>query len=89
MSKTFSVWVGGSGEDKRFHEWGQDELSAVTVLEAFSEPGDLVVDPFLGGGTNGAVCSAMKRRFIGCEIDEETFQVARDRIVSSMPTESA
>jgi site-specific DNA-methyltransferase (adenine-specific) len=82
-----SVWfrdlVAGGGEDKRFHEWGQDEMSALPIVEAFSKPGDLVVDPFLGGGTNGAVCSVMKRRFVGCEIDEATLRIARDRIHSS------
>ena len=86
-SAWFRDLVEGSGEDKRFHEWGQDELSAVSILEAFSEPGDLVVDPFLGGGTNGAVCSAMKRRFVGCEIDEDTLRIARDRIYSTTSAE--
>jgi len=80
------VWfrdlVEGSGTDKRFHKWGQDELSARKILTAFTEPGDLVVDPLLGGGTNGAVCSVMKRRFIGCEIDKDVLQIARDRIAS-------
>ncbi len=88
-STWFRDLVQGNGEDKRFHRWGQDEASAVTILEAFSAPGDLVLDPFLGGGTNGAVCSVMKRRFIGCEIDEETLQIAKDRIYSSTSTESA
>jgi site-specific DNA-methyltransferase (adenine-specific) len=87
-SAWFRDLVEGSGEDKRYHQWGQDEQSAATILEAFSEPGDLVVDPFLGGGTNGAVCSVMKRRFVGCEIDEETFEIATKRIASVASAES-
>ena len=45
-----------------------------------SQPGDLVVDPFMGEGPCGVACARMGRRFIGIEIDPGYFQIAVDRI---------
>ena len=41
-----------------------------TVLEACTEPGDLVLDSFLGSGTTAAVAHKMGRRYIGIEMGE-------------------
>jgi len=50
------------------------------VLEAlvrcYSRPGDLVVDPFTGGGSTLLVCAALGRRGIGYEIDPDAFALA-------------
>jgi DNA modification methylase len=43
----------GTRADKRYHIWGQDEASARYYIDCLSEPGDLVLDPFAGGGYNG------------------------------------
>ena len=40
----------GTGSDKRFHVWGQDEASARYYIDCLTKPGDLVYDPFVGGG---------------------------------------
>jgi len=42
------------------------------------------VDYFLGAGTFGEVCKKLNRNFIGFEIDEETFKVARARVDGGM-----
>jgi DNA modification methylase len=39
------------------------------LIERLTNPGDLVVDPFLGGGTTAIVCRELGRRFVGCDID--------------------
>jgi DNA modification methylase len=44
-------------------------LERVVLLS--SNPGDLVVDPFLGSGTTAAVAKALGRRFVGCDIDDQ------------------
>jgi DNA methylase len=44
-----------------------------------SEPGDLVVDPFLGSGTTAA-CKQLGRRFTGCDIDPAAVATARERV---------
>jgi hypothetical protein len=68
------------GSDKRFHEWGQSESGMLDIIHRFTSPGDLILDPFMGGGTTGVVAVQNKRRFIGIEKDQESFNVAQARI---------
>lgn len=42
--------------------------------------GDTVFDPFMGSGTTGVACKLLNRNFIGTELDEEYFKIAKDRI---------
>ena len=58
------------------------------TLTVFSKPGDLVVDYFLGAGTNGLVCKKLKREFIGIEIEKDVYELAVQRIKEGrMPTD--
>jgi hypothetical protein len=75
----------GSGADKRFHIWGQDERTASYYIDCFSRPGDVVLDPFCGGGTVPAVCKQIHRHFIAFEIDPATASVARKRLETVQP----
>lgn len=68
------------GKDKEHHLWGQSESGFAALIERLTEPGDLVVDPFLGGGTTAVVCRDLGRRFIGCDIDEAAIATARERL---------
>ena len=43
-------------------------------------PGDTVLDPFMGSGTTGVACVKLGRSFIGMEIDEDYFKIAKRRI---------
>jgi DNA modification methylase len=45
-----------------------------------TEAGDLIVDPFAGGGTVPAACKILGRRWLATEIDKETVAVARKRL---------
>lgn len=58
-----------TSKSKQWHHWGQDIESARYYIDCFSKPGDLVVDPFIGGGTTGICCELIKRRWIGFDID--------------------
>lgn len=44
------------------------------------EQGDLVCDPFMGIGGAGVSSKKLNRRFIGVELDEEYFEIAKNRI---------
>lgn len=44
-----------------------------------SNKGDIVLDPFMGSGTTGIACINTERNFIGIELDEKYFQLAKDR----------
>ena len=50
--------------------------------EKFSNEGDLILDPFLRGGTVGVVALELNRRFIGADIDPEALKVAQERLNS-------
>jgi len=49
-----------------------------------SDEGDIVLDPFMGSGTTGVVCKELGRGFIGIEIDENYFNLAKERIHNTM-----
>jgi modification methylase len=50
------------------------------VILSSTKPGDVVLDPFFGSGTTGAVAKAMGRHFIGLEREEKYIKVAQQRI---------
>ena len=70
----------GTGADKRFHIWGQDEASARYYIDCLTKQSGLVVDPFVGGGTTPAMCKILGRNFFGSEIDQSTYEIALDRV---------
>jgi site-specific DNA-methyltransferase (adenine-specific) len=78
-------WIGDvcksavNDNDKDFHEWGQSESGMTDVIKRFSREGDLILDPFLGGGTTGFVALAMGRRFIGIDHDENAIKTCEAR----------
>lgn len=41
---------------------------------------DVVLDPFMGSGTTGVACKNLNRNFIGIELDENYFNIAKERI---------
>mgnify|MGYP001252816313 CR=1 FL=1 len=54
--------------EKHSHEWQQSESGVKKLIEIFSEPKDLIVDPFAGSGTFLKVANDMGRKAIGAEI---------------------
>lgn len=69
-----------AGDDKQHHGWGQSESGMAELIERFTKPGQLVVDPFLGGGTTAVVCRDLGRRFIGCDVDAAAVKTTRERL---------
>lgn len=70
------------GDDKAHHHWGQSESGMADIIERLTKPGQLVVDPFLGGGTTGVVCQALNRRFIGCDVDPAAVESSQERLAA-------
>jgi 16S rRNA G966 N2-methylase RsmD len=66
--------------DKTHHEWGQSESGMMEVISKFTNTGDVVLDPFLGGGTTGIVALASDRLFIGADIDQSVKDQAEIRL---------
>jgi hypothetical protein len=81
-----SEWFGDvavskpNDNDKRFHGWGQSESGMADLVERLTKPGQLVCDPFLGGGTTAVVSLALGRRFVGCDLDAKHVATTRARV---------
>jgi modification methylase len=69
------------------HSTQKPEALLHRVLLASTNPGDLVLDPFFGSGTTGAVAKRLSRNFIGIERDTAYVDLARDRIATVQPPE--
>ena len=73
-------FIEGGGRDKTHHRWGQPESEASYFVTRLTEAGDLVVEPYCGGGTVPAACKALGRRWLATEVDAETVAIARKRL---------
>jgi hypothetical protein len=69
--------------DKSHHKHGQGVSEFQYYIERLTLPGDLVVDPFVGGGTVPEICAITKRNFIGAELNPGTAAAARARVVAA------
>jgi len=69
-----------NNNDKRFHGWGQSVSGMASILDKHTYPGDVILDPFVGGGATGVVCAQMGRRFIGIDNDPNCIETTRRRI---------
>lgn len=49
-------------------------------LKHVTQPGDIVLDCFLGSGTTAVACKEIGRQYIGFEIDKKYFEIAQDRL---------
>lgn len=67
------------------HSTQKPEALLYRVIVGSSEPGDLVLDPFFGTGTTGAVAARLHRRWIGMERDRRYVELARDRVAALTP----
>ncbi len=58
------------------------ELLAEDLINAYSNPGDLVFDPMVGSGTVVKLAKLMGRNFLGCEIASEYMPIIEQRLLS-------
>jgi modification methylase len=74
-----------SAEGKKLHPTQKPEALLARVILASSRPDDLVLDPFCGTGTTGAVTRRLGRRFIGFEREAGYASAAEKRIAAVEP----
>ena len=70
----------GSGRDKSLHAWGQSVGEFREILQRVSAKGDVVCDPFLGGGTSAEAALVRGCSFIGADIEAQWVRATHDRI---------
>lgn len=84
--KRFLSWGSLPGWYETTRERGAAVLGAKPLLlmraivRDYTQPGDLVIDPFCGGGTTALACAMEGRRCITSEIDPKTYELARRRL---------
>lgn len=66
------------------HEWQQALGEATEIIEVFTSPGDLVVDPCVGSGTVPLAAGLLGRRTIGIEKDEQTYRAAVQKVAREL-----
>ena len=71
------------------HPTQKPEALLYRILLACTKPGDVILDPFFGTGTTGAVARRLKRRWIGIERETAYVKVARERIASTLPLDES
>lgn len=79
-----AVWthpiVVGSSPERTVHTTQKPLPLMVELVELFTDPDEVVADPFCGSGTTGVACLRLGRRFIGIEKSEKYAALARERL---------
>jgi modification methylase len=76
-------------DGSKAHPTQKPEALLYRILLACTKPGDVVLDPFFGTGTTGAVARRLGRRWIGIEREDSYVKVARERIASTLPLDES
>jgi modification methylase len=78
------------GEDgSKVHPTQKPEALLARIMMASTKPGDVVLDPFFGSGTTGAVAKRLGRRFLGIEREQVYIDAAAARIAAVEPLANA
>ncbi|MGH6783513.1 MAG: site-specific DNA-methyltransferase [Sphingomicrobium sp.] len=74
---------------QKAHPTQKPESLLYRILLACTKPGDVVLDPFFGTGTTGAVARRLGRRWVGIERERDYVKVAKARIASTLPLDES
>jgi len=72
-------------DGRKAHPTQKPEALLHRVIMASTKPGELVLDPFFGTGTTGAVAKRLGRRWLGIEREADYVKLARERIAQVVP----
>lgn len=75
-----NIWEVVPCKQKISHPARFPEKLANDHIISWSNENDIVFDPFMGSGTTGVACKNLNRKFIGVELDETYFNIAKDRV---------
>ncbi|MCC2602297.1 site-specific DNA-methyltransferase [Sphingopyxis sp. FBM22] len=73
----------------KVHPTQKPEALLYRIMLACSNPGDVVLDPFFGTGTTGAVAKRLGRNFIGIEREDDYIDAAKARIEMALPLDES
>ncbi|MDD9333530.1 MAG: site-specific DNA-methyltransferase, partial [Bartonella sp.] len=70
---------------RKLHSTQKPQSLLARIIMASSKPGDVILDPFLGSGTTGAVAKLLGRDFVGIEREQHYIDAASERIAAVKP----
>ena len=82
--KRKNIWCYGVGGGKTGHPAVFPEQLATDHILSWSNPGDVVFDPFMGSGTTAKMAMLNNRKFVGCEVSEKYCEIIKERLDSVM-----
>ena len=74
--------IKGPDGKKAAHKTQKPEVLVERCIRICSNPGDLVLDPFLGSGTTAVVAQRCNRKWIGIELDQKYVQMSEERLAN-------
>ena len=80
------ISVNQKGKKKYGHPTVKPLEMVKNLIVNSSQENDIILDPFLGSGTIGVACKELGYEFIGCEIDSDYFDIAKERIAVETST---
>ena len=81
VKKVTVEWNGMLGMERERHHPTQKPVKIMAYcVNGYTEPGQTILDPFMGSGTTGVAAVQAGRKFIGIELDRKYFEIAVERI---------
>lgn len=77
---TFPIATDRNGSGNRFHTTQKPTSLMLKLVELFTDPGDIVLDPFNGSASTGVACVRLGRRYIGFEQKRKYVRVSKKRL---------
>jgi site-specific DNA-methyltransferase (adenine-specific) len=78
-----NLWILNAERHLTSHPTEKPEKLLERIILIGSKRGDTILDPFMGSGTTGVVAKRLERNFVGIELDNEYFDMAKKRIMNT------
>jgi site-specific DNA-methyltransferase (adenine-specific) len=75
------IYFYNGNQEKKIHPTQKPVELCEYFISTYSKPGEAILDNVMGSGTTGVACRNLNRKFIGIELDEHYYKLARDRIL--------
>jgi site-specific DNA-methyltransferase (adenine-specific) len=75
-----NIWKMAVAQNKTEHTAVFPLELPIRHIKSWSNKNDIILDPFMGSGTTGVACRSLNRNFIGIELDDNYFKIAKERI---------
>ena len=81
-----NIWRYKTENQGKYHECQKPLTVLERIIKTSSNENYVILDPFMGSGTTGVACQHLNRNFIGIELDETYFNIAKQRIEKAHET---